>query len=128
MNSPRPPELLRPLVSVVQRMWQAIPSYSGNRHWWLGLGAGAAVVVLLFGSSALTQFDLGNRTVYAEFAHTAGLRQGDSVDIAGIEVGTVKSTRLAGDRIEAALSIDNGIRIGDDAKAAIKMSTILGRM
>lgn len=128
MTSTRPSERLRALLPTARRLWQAIPSFADNRHWWLGLGAGAAVLVLLFGSSALTRFDLGNRTVHAEFAQTAGLRTGDSVDIAGIEVGTVKSTRLAGDRIEAALSIDNGIRVGDDARAAIKMSTILGRM
>ncbi|MGW5437246.1 MCE family protein [Nocardia asteroides] len=137
MKSTRPPESLTRVIDdilttlrlpTVGRMWQAIPSYSGNRHWWLGVGAGAVVVVLLFGSSALTRFDLGSRTVHAEFAQTAGLRAGDSVDIAGIEVGTVKSTRLAGDRIEAALAIDSEIRVGDNAKAAIKMSTILGRM
>ncbi|MFE3543743.1 MCE family protein [Nocardia sp. NPDC059177] len=111
--------------STLRRLRQSIPE---GRHWWLGLSAGAVVALLLFGSSTLRQLDLGNRTVRAEFAQAAGLRPGDSVDIAGIEVGTVRSTRLAGDRIEAALSIDSDIRVGADARAAIKMSTILGRM
>lgn len=115
-------------VPTLDRMWEAIPSYSANRHWWLGLGAGAAVLALLLGSSVLTRLDIGYKTVHAEFAQAAGLRTGDSVDIAGIAVGTVKSERLAGDRIEVALTVRNDITLGSDAKAAIKMSTILGRM
>ncbi|WP_336087305.1 MCE family protein [Nocardia sp. SSK8] len=111
--------------STLQRLRQAVPT---GRHWWLGLGAGAVVALLLFGSSVLSELDLGNHTVRAEFAQAAGLRTGDSVDIAGIEVGTVRSLRLAGDRVEVALSLDSDLRVSEDAKAAIKMSTILGRM
>ncbi|WP_280235784.1 MCE family protein [Nocardia cyriacigeorgica] len=109
-------------------MWAAIPSYSQNRHWWLGLAAGAVVLALLIGSSLLTRAGIGHRTVRAEFAQAAGLRAGDSVDVAGIEVGTVGHIQLRRDRIVVELAIRDGLTLGADAGAAIEMSTILGKM
>lgn len=101
---------------------------TANRNLWLGLAAGAAVVVLVLGSGVLSRADLGTATVHAEFAQAAGLRAGNSVDIAGIEVGTVKSVRLERDRVVVSMSVDTEVELGRDAKAAIKMSTILGKM
>ncbi|MFB7716703.1 MCE family protein [Nocardia sp. NPDC056100] len=112
----------------LKSLWYLVPGYSRNREWWLGLAAGAVILLLLLGSSVLTRAGIGRHTVTAEFAQAAGLRTGDSVDIAGIEVGSVESARVAGDRVVVGLSIKSDIRLGDDAKAAIKMSTILGRM
>lgn len=99
-----------------------------NRHLRLGLLAGATVLVLLGGSSLLAQVRLGDVTVHAEFAQAAGLRQGATVDVSGIEVGQVQSVTLVDDRVEVALRIRHDIRLGADARAAIKMSTILGRL
>ncbi|MEV0064130.1 MCE family protein [Nocardia sp. NPDC050718] len=99
-----------------------------NRYLRLGLSAALAVVVLLGGSSLLAQVRLGDKTIDAEFAQAAGLRPGATVDIAGIEVGAVQSVRLVNDRVEVALRIRGDIRLGPDARAAIKMSTILGRL
>ncbi|MEU2258217.1 MCE family protein [Nocardia xishanensis] len=109
-------------------MWDAVPNFRQNRHWWLGIVAGAVVLALVVGSGLLSRIGIGYRTVYAEFAQAAGLRPGNSVDVAGIEVGTVRSARLAGDRILVALSIDDDLELGADASAAIEMSTILGKM
>ncbi|MEV0078500.1 MCE family protein [Nocardia neocaledoniensis] len=99
-----------------------------NRHLRLGLLAGASVLVLLGASSVLTQIRLGDITVHAEFAQAAGLQQGATVDISGIEVGEVQSVKLVNDRVDVALRIRHDIRLGADASAAIKMSTILGRL
>ncbi|MFE3027338.1 MlaD family protein [Nocardia tengchongensis] len=112
----------------LSEMWESVPSYSRNRHWWLGLTAGAVVGLLLLGSSVLSRAGIGERTVHAEFAQAAGLRVGDGVDIAGIEVGTVRSARLAGDRVDIGLSIRKDVALGPDVQAEIKMSTILGKM
>ena len=51
-----------------------------------------------------------------------------TVDVAGIEVGEVQAVKLVNDRVEVALRIRKDIRLGANAHAAIKMSTILGRL
>ncbi|MFF2082941.1 MCE family protein [Nocardia sp. NPDC058176] len=99
-----------------------------NRHLRLGLIAAASVLVLLGASSVLSQVRLGDITIHAEFAQAAGLRPGATVDISGIEVGAVQSVNLVDDRVEVALRIRHDIRLGADVRAAIKMSTILGRL
>jgi virulence factor Mce-like protein len=56
------------------------------------------------------------------------MRAGATVDVSGIEVGEVRSVRLAGDKVEVVMKISRDIRVAADARAAIEMSTILGRM
>ncbi|AHH16319.1 MCE family protein MceC [Nocardia nova SH22a] len=115
-------------LPILPEMWAAIPGYRQNRHFWLGIAAGAGVIALVLGVGFFTRLDLGHRTIRAEFAQAAGLRPGNSVDVAGIEVGTVDSARLAGDRIIVALKVRSDVAVGPDATAAVKMSTILGKM
>ncbi|WP_328388579.1 MCE family protein [Nocardia sp. NBC_00416] len=105
-----------------------LPRYSKNRYLWQGVLAAGAVAVLLLGSSAVSQLRVADKTVTAEFAQAAGLRAGATVDVSGIEVGEVRTVRLAGDRVEVDMKISRDIRIAEDARAAIKMSTILGRL
>ncbi|MEV3964814.1 MCE family protein [Nocardia sp. NPDC050193] len=104
------------------------PAFAKNRFLWQGLLAAAAVAALVVGSGVLSQLRLGDKTVIAEFAQAAGMRPGATVDVSGIEVGEVRSVRLAGDKVEVVMKISRDIRVAADARAAIKMSTILGRM
>lgn len=104
------------------------PSFAKNRFLWQGLLAAAAVAALVVGSSVLSQLRLGDKTVTAEFAQAAGMRAGATVDVSGIEVGEVRSVRLAGDKVEVVMKISRDIRVATDARAALEMSTILGRM
>ncbi|MFE9578707.1 MCE family protein [Nocardia sp. NPDC006044] len=99
-----------------------------NRLLWLGLLAAGSVVLLLVGSSALSQARLGDKTIQAEFAQAAGLRAGASVDVSGIEVGTVRAVRLDGAKVVVDLRVRRDLRLGPDAHAAIKMTTILGKL
>ncbi|MFC9660630.1 MCE family protein [Nocardia sp. NPDC127606] len=99
-----------------------------NRNLRLGLVAVLAVAVLLGGSSLLAQLRLGDKTIHAEFAQAAGLRPGATVDISGIEVGAVRAVDLVNDRVDVTLAVRRDLRLGADAKASIKMSTILGRL
>ncbi|WP_024802092.1 MlaD family protein [Nocardia sp. BMG51109] len=99
-----------------------------NRYLRLGLLAAGTVLVLLAGSSLLTQARWEDKTIRAEFAQAAGLRAGATVDVSGIEVGTVRAVRLAGDRVIADLKVRRDLRLGPDARAAVKISTILGRL
>ncbi|KAA8879734.1 MCE family protein [Nocardia colli] len=99
-----------------------------NRLLWLGLLAAGSVVLLLVGSSALSQARLGDKTIQAEFAQAAGLRAGASVDVSGIEVGTVRAVRLDGAKVVVDLRVRRDLRLGPDTHAAIKMTTILGKL
>ncbi|WP_067710205.1 MCE family protein [Nocardia yamanashiensis] len=99
-----------------------------NRYLRVGVLAAGFVVLLLVGSTTVKQAQLGSRTIHAEFAQAAGLRSGATVDVSGIEVGSVSAVKLAGDKVRVDMKVRKDLRLGPDAKAAIKMSTILGRL
>ncbi|MDT3777477.1 outer membrane lipid asymmetry maintenance protein MlaD [Nitrospira sp. MA-1] len=62
----------------------------------------------------------------AEFSSTSGLKNGASVEIAGVEVGRVKNIGLKQDRAQVVLAIQDGITVFDDAIASIKTRGIIG--
>ncbi len=64
--------------------------------------------------------------IKAEFADAAGLNAENQVRVAGIKVGTVQDIELAGDRVLVTMEIDNGTEIPSDARAELKLATILG--
>ncbi len=65
-------------------------------------------------------------TLVAGFANLKGLKNGDEVRMAGVKVGTVETTRLAGSRVEALLAIQPEVKIPTDAVASIEQSSLLG--
>ena len=65
-------------------------------------------------------------TLVAGFANLKGLKTGDEIRMAGVKVGAVELTRLAGRRVEALLSIEPGVKIPTDAVASIEQSSLLG--
>ncbi|MEV0354949.1 MCE family protein [Nocardia sp. NPDC050697] len=92
-----------------------------------GIAAVAALVLALTGLVVLGSLHIGARTYRADFAQAAGIAAGDAVTWAGIPVGTVTDTRLAGDHVEVTLSIDDdAVDLGADTAAAIKLTTLLG--
>ncbi|MBO0856321.1 MAG: MCE family protein [Nocardia sp.] len=105
-----------------------LPGFLGNRLLRLGLIAAVIVVVLLVGSSLLTQARLGDKTIQAEFQQAAGIRAGATVDVSGIEVGAVRAVRLEGAKVVLDLKVRHDLRLGPDARAGIKMTTILGKL
>ncbi len=62
----------------------------------------------------------------AEFSSTSGLKNGASVEIAGVEVGRIKNIGLKEDRAQVVLAIQDGITVFDDAIASIKTRGIIG--
>jgi phospholipid/cholesterol/gamma-HCH transport system substrate-binding protein len=62
----------------------------------------------------------------AEFDSVSGLKPGAAVEIAGVEVGRVKTISLRSDRASVSLAIWNGERLYSDAIASIKTRGIIG--
>jgi len=62
----------------------------------------------------------------ADFSSTSGLKKGASVEIAGVEVGRVKTITLKEDQSQVVLAIQDGITVYNDAIASIKTRGIIG--
>lgn len=101
-------------------------SIRGNRNFWLGLVGAAVIVALLLASNVYRFIGVGEQDIKAEFAQTAGVKVGDKVDISGVPVGRVSGMELEGDHVLITLQIKNDVKLGPDARAAIKMATLLG--
>jgi phospholipid/cholesterol/gamma-HCH transport system substrate-binding protein len=71
-------------------------------------------------------FEERSHTIIAGFDDLRQLKTGDEVRLAGVKVGSVQKTRLAGRRAEAVLQIDPKVPIEQDAKATIVMSGLIG--
>ena len=63
---------------------------------------------------------------YGEFTDSGGLRVGDKVRIAGMEVGKVQELKLAKGYVLLRFTLGSN-RIGDQSRMAIRTDTILGR-
>lgn len=100
--------------------------FDNNRHFWLGIIGGALIVALLLASSAIKLLGVGEQSIKAEFVQAAGIKVGDRVAIAGVTSGRVDGAKLEGDHVLLTLSVDSDVKLGPDARASIKMATLLG--
>ncbi|KZM69252.1 MCE family protein [Nocardia terpenica] len=100
--------------------------FDSNRYFWLGIIGAVLIVILLIASSGIKKLGVGQQDIYAEFVQAAGVRTGDKVDVAGVPVGQVAGTRLEGDHVLVTLQMKSDVKFGPDARAAIKMATLLG--
>jgi len=64
--------------------------------------------------------------IYAEFSDVGGLKKGATVEIAGVEVGRIKQISLSDYKAKVTLQLTEGVKIPDDAIAAIKTKGLLG--
>ncbi len=65
--------------------------------------------------------------LYADFAKAGGIKPGSSVEIAGVEVGRVKSIVLDKDyQALVGLEIEKRVKIQDDAIASIRTKGLIG--
>jgi phospholipid/cholesterol/gamma-HCH transport system substrate-binding protein len=68
-----------------------------------------------------------NYVLYADFAKAGGIKPGSSVEIAGVEVGRVKSIVLDNDyQAHVGLEIAKWVKIQEDAIASIKTKGLIG--
>jgi len=68
----------------------------------------------------------GGYSVEAQFTSVSGLKAGATVEIAGVEVGRVKTITLKDDQALVVMSIRDGVTLYDDAIASIKTRGIIG--
>lgn len=101
------------------------PLESYNRTW-LGMMAIAVVTVLIGAMLIVKVADVGYRQYTARFQQAAALKAGNPITVAGMPVGEVKSMKLAGDHVEAKLKVRDDVPLGQDSRAVIKITTILG--
>lgn len=90
---------------------------------------GAVVTVLVVGvAQSFTSVPMlfATPTYYAQFADMGGINTGDKVEIAGVNVGLVRSLAIRGNRVLIGFSLP-GKTIGMQSRAAIRTDTILGR-
>lgn len=64
--------------------------------------------------------------VGAQFNSASGLKPGATVEIAGVEVGRVRSIGLQEDRALVTLAVNNGTKLYTDTIASIKTRGIIG--
>jgi len=64
--------------------------------------------------------------LYAEFSEIGGLKNGASVEIAGVEVGRVRNISLSDYQAKIELQVNSGVKIQEDAIAAVKTKGLLG--
>lgn len=102
---------------------------------WVEFYVGVFVIVGVLCSAYLliTLGDMnvgGGKTyrIYAYFSNVAGLKSGASVEMAGVEIGRVRSVNLDTERLLARveLAIDRGVILAEDAIASVKTSGIIG--
>lgn len=63
---------------------------------------------------------------YGQFTDSGGIMTGDTVRIAGVNVGTVRSLEIDGDKILMGFTLGEN-QIGTDSRLAIRTDTILGK-
>ncbi len=93
---------------------------------------GLFLVVAFFILIALFEL-VGKETIFermveyrTSFKSIPGLKVGDPVRLAGVDVGTVKDVRLVGARVEVAMRVKPGTPVKTDSIATIKLTSLLG--
>jgi phospholipid/cholesterol/gamma-HCH transport system substrate-binding protein len=86
----------------------------------------AALAYLSLRLGRVELFPAPGYTLYANFDNVAGLKQGDGVEIAGVQVGKVVAISLKDERARVSMRLDSNVKVDNEAIAAIKTSGIIG--
>ncbi len=87
------------------------------------------ILALAYLSVKLGRLELmGGRSysLYAEFEKAGGIKSGAVVEIAGVQIGKVKNISLDNYQALVDMSIDNYVKIQEDAIASIKTQGLIG--
>jgi|HubBroStandDraft_6_1064221.scaffolds.fasta_scaffold561210_2 phospholipid/cholesterol/gamma-HCH transport system substrate-binding protein len=95
----------------------------------VGIFAALGIAALAFLSLRLGKVELfipPSYLIYANFDNVAGLKNGADIEIAGVEVGKVMDIALNDERARVTMRLDKGIKIDEDAVAAVRTRGIIG--
>ncbi|MFQ5988919.1 MAG: outer membrane lipid asymmetry maintenance protein MlaD [Candidatus Methylomirabilales bacterium] len=71
-------------------------------------------------------FGLGGYVVYADFPTVGGLKEGATVEIAGVQVGRVQDISLVSYRARISMVINDGVELDEDTIASVKTKGLIG--
>lgn len=96
---------------------------------WIGILGIAICAVLIFVSTTYNKVGwiMGTHDATAYVADAAGLRSGDEVHVAGMQVGTVRDLKIDNGAVRIDFDIDRDVELGADTRAQIKTDSLLGR-
>jgi phospholipid/cholesterol/gamma-HCH transport system substrate-binding protein len=86
----------------------------------------AALVILTISLGKIPILPQPGYTLYADFDNSSGLKAGDAVDIAGVQVGKVVSISYKDFRSHVSMFMNQGVQVDKDAIAGIKTEGLLG--
>ena len=95
----------------------------------VGLFIIAGIVCLGYLSIKLGKLEIvGERgyEIYGVFSNVGGLKVGSSVEIAGVNVGRVKSIALESYQANVVLNLPKGLKIQEDAIVSVKTKGLIG--
>ncbi|MFT4124781.1 MAG: MCE family protein [Gordonia sp. (in: high G+C Gram-positive bacteria)] len=101
--------------------------FGKNRRLWYGVIGTAVIIAVIVGITAIDKAEIGKKTYTADFAQAGGVRPGDKVRVAGIDVGEVSATELQGNHVHITMKVENDVDVTSDGSAEIKLSTLLGQ-
>lgn len=100
-----------------------------SRRYEIGVGALVIGAGALFAwmSMQVSGLQVGDSVqVTAVFSDVAGLNQGASVTVAGVEIGRVEALEVDFDRARVQISLDAGAQVREDARFEIQARSVLG--
>ena len=106
-----------------------LPRRSFSIEFMVGLFTLASVAAAGYLAVGLGELELGGADKYeivAEFDNISGLKNGASVEIAGVQIGDVTAINLKDPMALVTLRIDKAVKIKDDDIASIRTKGIIG--
>ena len=102
-----------------------------NRKLALGVGVFVLIGMVCLGYLAIKLGKLelvggDYYTLHADFSSTSGLKPGAPIEIAGVQVGRIKTIGLKDYQASVTLAVNSGVEIYSDAYASIKTRGIIG--
>ncbi|WP_332643718.1 MCE family protein [Aeromicrobium sp.] len=92
----------------------------------IGIIGVIGVVIMGLLVLALSVIPFGQKHYSALMEHSAGLRVGEEVQVAGVGVGEVRDIKLEGKHVRVEFTLDKDIDLGSQSRAAVKVATLLG--